>query len=100
MAGTDLKYTYLSKGTYWRFRHKLTGDLPLPHDPALHWSEQPSRSGFMERYAELLAVVEARGAKSRSRGAVSSGWSASIAVAPSSAASLTQRSWIMGGRSI
>ncbi len=63
MAGTDLKYTYLSKGTYWRFRHKLTGDLPLPHDPALHWSEQPSRSGFMEHYAELLAVVEARGAK-------------------------------------
>lgn len=63
MPGTKLRFTYLSKGTYWRFRHKLTGDVPLPHDPALHWSQQQERSAFMERYAELLRIVEARGAK-------------------------------------
>lgn len=63
MAGTNLRYTYLAKGTYWRFRHKFTGDVPLPHETGLHWSKQQERSAFMERYAELLATVEARGAK-------------------------------------
>lgn len=63
VPGTKLRYTYLSKGAYWEFRHKLTGDVPLPHDSALHWSQQQERSTFMERYAELLAIVEARGAK-------------------------------------
>ncbi len=58
-----LRYTYRAKGEYWRFRHKLTGDVPLPHEKGLHWSKQPERAAFMERYAELLAIVEARGAK-------------------------------------
>ncbi|GGB14759.1 hypothetical protein GCM10011380_00200 [Sphingomonas metalli] len=55
-----LRFTYLSKGAYWRFRHKLTGDVPLPHEKGLHWSKQPERAAFMQRYAELLAVVEAK----------------------------------------
>lgn len=58
-----LRYTYRAKGQYWRFRHKLTGDVALPHEKGLHWSKQPERAAFMERYADLLATVEARGAK-------------------------------------
>ncbi|WP_174298155.1 tyrosine-type recombinase/integrase [Sphingomonas bacterium] len=61
MPGPELRYTYRAKGRYWRFRHKLTGDVPLPLVKGLHWSRQPERAAFMERYAELLAVVESRG---------------------------------------
>lgn len=60
MAET-LRFTYLSKGRYWRFRHKLTGDIKLPHEKGLHWSQQPERAAFMQAYADLLARVE-RGA--------------------------------------
>ncbi|UAK23632.1 hypothetical protein [Sphingomonas nostoxanthinifaciens] len=61
MAGTDLRYTYIAKGKYWRFRHKLTGDVALPHDPKLHSSLQPRQPAFIARYAELVAAVERRG---------------------------------------
>lgn len=53
-----LRYTYLSKGTYWRFRHKATGDVKLPHEKGLHWSKQPERAAFMAAYAALLERVE------------------------------------------
>jgi integrase len=60
VAGTDLQYTYLAKGRYWRFRHKLTGDVALPNKRGLHYSLQPKEPGFMTRYTELLEVVERR----------------------------------------
>lgn len=49
---TDLPYTYIAKGRYWRFRHPLTGDCKLPGNPG--------DSAFNTRYGELLAVVERR----------------------------------------
>lgn len=52
MVRTDLRYTYLAKGRYWRFRHPLTGDTKLPG--------QPGDAVFHARYAELCAVVEQR----------------------------------------
>lgn len=61
MPGPDFRYTYLAKGKYWRFRHKLTGDVALPHVRGLHWSKQPERAEFLQRYAELFEVVEKRG---------------------------------------
>lgn len=60
MAGTDLRFTYIAKGRYWRFRHKLTGDVALPHTRGLHWSLQSQQPAFIARYAELLAIVESR----------------------------------------
>jgi integrase len=60
VAQTELRYTYVAKGIYWRFRHRLTGDVALPHDRDLHWSEQPHQPAFMARYAELLEVAERR----------------------------------------
>lgn len=65
MASTELRYTYLAKGRYWRFRHRLTGDVKLPHDAALHWSLQPSQPAFMTRYAELLEQAERRAAAAK-----------------------------------
>lgn len=50
MAVTELKYTYLAKGRYWRFRHPKTGDVKLPGAPG-----EPL---FHARYAELVAAVE------------------------------------------
>jgi integrase len=50
VVATDLKYTYIAKGKYWRFRHPTTGDCKLPGtpgDPAFH-----------AKYAELVARVE------------------------------------------
>jgi integrase len=55
VPGTDLLYTYIAKGRYWRFRHKLTGDVALPHVRGLHWSLQ-------KNHAELLDIVERRAA--------------------------------------
>lgn len=52
MPRTDLPYTYIAKGRYWRFRHPLTGDCKLPG--------KPGDSAFNTRYGELLAVVERR----------------------------------------
>ena len=60
MAGTELRYTYIAKGTYWRFRHKLTGDVALPHARGVHVSLQPQQAAFITRYAELLSAVERR----------------------------------------
>lgn len=57
-----LAYTYRAKGKYWRFRHKLTGDVALPNVRGLHWTLQPTKAAFMEKYAELLAKVESRAA--------------------------------------
>lgn len=50
MGLTDLRYTYIAKRKYWRFRHKVTGDCPLPG--------KPGDVAFYERYAELLALAE------------------------------------------
>ena len=50
MVRTDLPYTYLAKGRYWRFRHPLTGDCRLPGDP--------SSAEFHAKYAELMDRVE------------------------------------------
>ena len=50
MARTELKYTYIAKGRYWRFRHRAVGDIALPGvpgDPAFH-----------AKYAELKALAE------------------------------------------
>ena len=62
MAATELRYTYIAKGRYWRFRHKSVGDIALPHVRGLHYSLQPQQAEFMRRYAELVEVVERRGA--------------------------------------
>ncbi|WP_313332142.1 tyrosine-type recombinase/integrase [Sphingobium yanoikuyae] len=49
---SKLKYTYLAKGRYWRFRHAPTvGDVPLPGTPG-----DPE---FHARYSELLKRVTA-----------------------------------------
>lgn len=51
MPRSTLKYTYLAKRKYWRFRHPVTGDVPLPGavgDPEFH-----------ARYAELLKKATA-----------------------------------------
>ena len=60
MARTELRFTYIAKERYWRFRHKLTGDVALPHVRGLHVSLQPQQAAFVTRYAELLAAVESR----------------------------------------
>ncbi len=53
MAKERLPYTYsVKQGRYWRFRHELYGDVRLPG--------QPGDAAFHEKYAEYLAVVEAR----------------------------------------
>lgn len=54
MAGTDLAFTYLAKGKYWRFRHPVTGDCKLPGSPG--------EQAFHEKYSEMLAAVERRAA--------------------------------------
>lgn len=50
MAETDLAYTYIAKGKYWRFRHPTTGDCKLPG--------KPGDPAFHTKYSELLARVE------------------------------------------
>lgn len=60
MAGTELRYTYISKGTYWRFRHKLTGDVPLPHKRGVLTALQPQEPEFIARYAELIDIIDRR----------------------------------------
>lgn len=45
MPATDLPFTYLAKGKYWRFRHPRTGDVKLPG--------KPPEPEFMRRYTEL-----------------------------------------------
>lgn len=52
MAETQLKYTYIAKRKYWRFRHPTTGDLSLPG--------KPGDPAFHARYSELVGVVERR----------------------------------------
>lgn len=57
MAQTDLKYTYIAKGRYWRFRRD--GDdiaLPARDDPK-----------FLTRYEELMALYDARAAATDDR---------------------------------
>jgi len=49
---TELRYTYLAKGRYWRFRHPKTGDVGLPG--------KPGEAAFYARYSELIAIVEAK----------------------------------------
>lgn len=49
MARTNLRYTYIAKGRYWRFRHRKIGDVPLPG--------QPGSEAFHKRYSELMAKV-------------------------------------------
>lgn len=52
MPRSTLKYTYLAKRKYWRFRHTPTvGDVPLPGAPG-----DPE---FHARYADLLKKVAA-----------------------------------------
>lgn len=50
MPATDLPYTYIAKGKYWRFRHPKTGDVKLPG--------KPPEPAFMHRYSELKELVE------------------------------------------
>lgn len=52
MTRTDLAYTYVAKGRYWRFRHALIGDVALPGTPG--------DAAFHTRYAELMQAVTAR----------------------------------------
>lgn len=52
MVRTDLRYTYIAKGRYWRFRHPATGDIALPG--------APGDVKFHEKYALLVAKVEDR----------------------------------------
>lgn len=44
------RYTYLAKGRYWRFRHKLIGECSLPGSPG--------EARFHAAYAEKLGLVE------------------------------------------
>ena len=44
------RFTYLAKKKYWRFRHKLTGESPLPG--------QPGEAAFHTVYAEKLGLLE------------------------------------------
>lgn len=60
MARTDLRFTYIAKGRYWRFRHKAVGDVALPHARGVHVQLQPQQPGFMARYSELLDAAERR----------------------------------------
>ena len=50
MVRTDLPYTYIAKGRYWRFRHPLTGDCGLPG--------RPCDAEFHAKYSELISRVE------------------------------------------
>lgn len=50
MPRTDLPFTYIAKGKYWRFRHRLVGDLPLPG--------APGDAVFHAKYAELSGLLE------------------------------------------
>lgn len=45
-----LRYIYLAKRKYWRFRHKLTGECALPGNPG--------DAHFYSAYAEKLALLE------------------------------------------
>lgn len=58
MADADLRYTYLAKGRYWRFRHALTGDIAMPHMRGVSIEDQPRQPKFVAKYEELLARVE------------------------------------------
>ncbi len=58
MADAELRYVYLSKGRYWRFRHPSTGDITMPHVRGLSIHEQLGQPAFASKYAELLAKVE------------------------------------------
>lgn len=58
MVETKLRYTYLAKRRYWRFRHPSVGDIPLPRVKGVAARDQPNRAAFMQKYAELLARVE------------------------------------------
>lgn len=52
MPRTEIRYTYIAKGRYWRFRHALVGDVALPGtpgDPAFH-----------AKYAELTGLLTAQ----------------------------------------
>lgn len=50
MPRTEIPFTYIAKRKYWRFRHKLVGDMPLPG--------KPGDAEFHAKYAELTAMVE------------------------------------------
>lgn len=49
MPRTNLRYTYIAKGKYWRFRHPSAGDVPLPG--------MPGEEAFHRRYAELIESI-------------------------------------------
>lgn len=51
MVRPKLKYTYIAKRIYWRFRHPAVGDVPLPG--------APGDASFHKKYAELLAMASA-----------------------------------------
>ena len=59
MAAAELRYTYLAKQTYWRFRHPAVGDAAMPHMRGVSIREQPDQLAFIRKYAELLGRVEA-----------------------------------------
>lgn len=44
-----LRYTYLAKGKYWRFRHVSVGDFPI--------HGKPGSPAFMANYGALLAKI-------------------------------------------
>jgi integrase len=52
VVSADLPYTYLAKGRYWRFRHRLFGERTLPG--------KPGEAEFHAAYAECMVLVEAR----------------------------------------
>jgi integrase len=58
VADASLRFTYLAKGRYWRFRHPATGDIAMPHARGVATEDQPRQSRFVEKYRELLARVE------------------------------------------
>ena len=50
MSAHKPPFTYIAKGRYWRFRHKLFGECALPGEPG--------EARFHAAYAEKLALVE------------------------------------------
>jgi integrase len=66
MKSDSFRYTYMAKGQYPRFRHPLTGDVPLPG--------RPGDDVFAARYGELLAKVKAGSSASAAKDDRSLAW--------------------------
>lgn len=58
MADAELRFIYLSKGRYWRFRHPTTGDITMPHVRGVSIADQLKQPSFVRKYAELIARIE------------------------------------------